>query len=1233
MRGRVAGQLALVVAAGDDLAVDEHDRADGHVAVGERGARLLEASAIRASPARRTAALQRPSRCIVARTHRLAEGVGFEPTVSCPTHAFQACRFGRSRTPPGVGSHRRRRDCAVDGRMRRLSSTSDPLPVRWWSGPVQPEPVNQVRAGRQQPSAESPVCRRSPGRHCAERRPTASRSVSRQPAQLCQGSPGSSRSRWPTSRSTAATDRSGSARCSGQEHVVQALRNAVARRAASATPTCSAGPAAPARPRPPASSPRPSTARTSSTASRAACATPAWPIDERHVVRRHRARRRVEQRRRRHPRPHRPRAPLGTPGRTQGVHPRRGPHALHGGVERAAEDARGAARPRRVRARHHRPAEGAAHHPQPHPALRVHLLSADELAAARRPASSATPGSTLDRRGARPRRCAPARGSARDTLSAARPGRRRGRRAPTTRDAGRRARRGARATATPAAALRGRRRRRVAAGHDPRVLGEALLGRLRDVFLASAHAELDRVTPSDRERRSAGQAAQPRHPLGHPGPRGARPTRWSTCAGAPDPAHRRSRSRSCASPPDADASPSALLERIDRARAPVGLRRAWPRPGPAAPPAPDRPAGRAPARAGAAAVARRAGRPTAPAAAAAAAAADTAPRPRQRRGPGRPPGASRVASAGPAPAAGGRAAPRAPPAAARAAARPTREPPRRAGRRHRRRPRRRRRRRARRRPPRPPAAPPPAPSAARTGGALPRPPTRWPAGGPTTPARAAARSKARPRFHGVRLPGVVDGDTAVFGAAQRRAPANVRGVPRRRRARALAEHFGRADPAAPRRRRRWRPAPHRGRRPAPASAPDRRWPTPRPTSTSSTIDDLVDAADATVDDRQSRGRRRRSRRRRTSPPGGHPVSDRTSSPTPRATAADDPMAGLLSGLLGGSAGEAAASTSAPLLEQATEMQAQMPRPRPRRPPTVRRGRGRRWRGARSRSPAASSSVGVDHRPRRGRPRRRRDARRTWCSPRSTTPAPRSPTCRPRAHRRPRRSPSARRASAAARRHAPRPEATPEWPSVYAGPVQDLIDELGRLPGVGPEVGAAHRLPPAEAAARGRRCAWPAPSSRPRTGSPSARAASTSPRAPLCGICADDRRDATRAVRGRGAHATSWPSSRPASSRAATTCSRAPSAPSRASAPTSCGSRSCWPASSAEGVTEVILCTNPNIEGEATAMYLGRAAQAARAARSPASPAACPWAATSSTPTSSPSAGPSKAAAPSKTDTT
>ena len=41
---------------------------------------------------------------------------------------------------------------------------------------------------------------------------------------------------------------------------------------------------------------------------------------------------------------------------------------------RAAEDARGVARARGVRARHHRPAEGRAHHPLAHAALRVHAL-------------------------------------------------------------------------------------------------------------------------------------------------------------------------------------------------------------------------------------------------------------------------------------------------------------------------------------------------------------------------------------------------------------------------------------------------------------------------------------------------------------------------------------------------------------------------------------------------------------------------------------------------------------------------------------------------------------------------------------------------------------------------------------------------------------------------------------------------------------------------------------------
>src|ERR1039458_8614640 len=32
----------------------------------------------------------------------LAEEVGFEPTEGFPSHDFQSCRFGRSRTPPGT---------------------------------------------------------------------------------------------------------------------------------------------------------------------------------------------------------------------------------------------------------------------------------------------------------------------------------------------------------------------------------------------------------------------------------------------------------------------------------------------------------------------------------------------------------------------------------------------------------------------------------------------------------------------------------------------------------------------------------------------------------------------------------------------------------------------------------------------------------------------------------------------------------------------------------------------------------------------------------------------------------------------------------------------------------------------------------------------------------------------------------------------------------------------------
>ena len=63
----------------------------------------------------------------------------------------------------------------------------------------------------------------------------------------------------------------------------------------------------------------------------------------------------------------------------------------------------------------------------------------------------------------------------------------------------------------------------------------------------------------------------------------------------------------------------------------------------------------------------------------------------------------------------------------------------------------------------------------------------------------------------------------------------------------------------------------------------------------------------------------------------------------------------------------------------------------------------------------------------------------------------------------------------------------------------------------------------------------------------------------------------------------------------------------------------------DSIREVILATNPNIEGEATAMYLARLSTPS-ASGSPASPAASRSAATSNTPTRSPWVEPSPAAA-------
>ena len=165
--------------------------------------------------------------------------------------------------------------------------------------------------------------------------------------------------------------------------------------------------------------------------------------------------------------------------------------------------------------------------------------------------------------------------------------------------------------------------------------------------------------------------------------------------------------------------------------------------------------------------------------------------------------------------------------------------------------------------------------------------------------------------------------------------------------------------------------------------------------------------------------------------------------------------------------------------------------------------------------------------------------------------------------------------------------------MYAGTVQDLIDELGRLPGIGPKSAqriAFHllKLPRDEAArlARAidavkdrmswcRRCFNVAERPDPADGDDER---------PECGICQDPQRDTTvvcvveeprdivalektREYRGRY-HVLQGAIS-----------------PIDGIGPDQLRIRELLARLEPEGITELILCTNPNIEGDATALYL------------------------------------------------
>ncbi len=158
-------------------------------------------------------------------------------------------------------------------------------------------------------------------------------------------------------------------------------------------------------------------------------------------------------------------------------------------------------------------------------------------------------------------------------------------------------------------------------------------------------------------------------------------------------------------------------------------------------------------------------------------------------------------------------------------------------------------------------------------------------------------------------------------------------------------------------------------------------------------------------------------------------------------------------------------------------------------------------------------------------------------------------------------------------------------ATYAAPVQDLIDELGRLPGVGPKSAqriAFHllKLPKEDALRLARaigeakdRVAW-------------CERCFNLAEGPLCAICADDRRDGHTicvveepkdlvAVEKTGEYRGRYHVLQGAIS------------PIEGIGPDQLRVKELLDRLDPEGVTEVIVCTNPNIEGEATAMYLGR----------------------------------------------
>jgi recombination protein RecR len=158
-------------------------------------------------------------------------------------------------------------------------------------------------------------------------------------------------------------------------------------------------------------------------------------------------------------------------------------------------------------------------------------------------------------------------------------------------------------------------------------------------------------------------------------------------------------------------------------------------------------------------------------------------------------------------------------------------------------------------------------------------------------------------------------------------------------------------------------------------------------------------------------------------------------------------------------------------------------------------------------------------------------------------------------------------------------------AVYEGAVQNLIDELGRLPGVGPKSAqriAFHLLRVAPEDARRlaksildakERVTW-------------CRRCFNISEGELCGFCRDERRDATVLCiveEPRDIVAIE----RTAEFRGRYHVLQGAISPIEGIGPEQLRIKELLARINEEDVQEVILATNPNIEGEATAMYLAR----------------------------------------------